>query len=81
MSRKIMVGLAIGLPVFVLAASALASGTAVFTIPTSTAPDLTGNIGATFGDTGLLTLVEYIGAAYGALWLGKRVLGFIPKSK
>jgi len=53
--------------------------TPLFTIPTSTSADLTGNISAQLGDPGTLTLVVIVASIPFIFYFLKKVIGLIPK--
>lgn len=53
----------------------------MFTVPTSTATDLLANVTSTLGDPGFLTVLVAAAAIPLVFYVGKRLIGLLPKGR
>lgn len=61
-----------------LVSVASAHAAALFTVPTSTATDLTANVSSQLSDVGFLAVLTLAGGIVLAFYVAGRLLGFIP---
>jgi len=64
-----------------LVLSASAHATSFFSVPTSTAPTLTANIGDQLGDAGTLAVVALAAGIPLAFWVIHALIGLLPRSR
>ena len=55
--------------------------TAFFSVPTSTAPSLTANVGAQLGDSGTLLVIGVAAGIPLAFYVIHQLIGLLPKSR
>jgi hypothetical protein len=61
--------------------TALARADAFFTVPTSTAPSLTANVGSQLGDAGTLLVIGVAAGIPLAFYVIHQLIGLLPKSR
>lgn len=64
-----------------LVTAASSHAAVLFTVPTSTAPSLTANVGDQLGDSGTLLVLGVIAGIYLVFYVIHQLLGMIPKSR
>jgi hypothetical protein len=74
------INLETGSPTFIISSPAAVS-TEMFTIPTSTATDITANVTSALGDPGFLTVVALAAGIPLVFYVVKQLIGLLPKSR
>lgn len=61
--------------------ASFAHAAVLFSVPTSTAPSLTANVGDQLGDAGTLAVIGVVAGIYLVFYVIHQLIGMIPKSR
>ena len=61
--------------------AAFAHASVLFSVPTSTAPSLTANVGDQLGDAGTLAVIGVVAGIYLVFYVIHQLIGMVPKGR
>lgn len=71
----------VGATIAGLAVSSFAHASVLFSVPTSTAPSLTANVGDQLGDSGTLAVIGVVAGIYLVFYVIHQLIGMVPKGR